>query len=161
MLDITSAPSHTAISSVGRLRKGTRLSPSVAVAIWSKAVKKLSTTHRDSVLQNPEAFRVRVWRQQLQWQFLPTGKSREDVGIVIQHVPICADSVSEKMKDIPAADAVFTTIEQAGHIDPQYRAITKMGKVMYQISEIKEVLRGDAEYNFRDRAKKLVVKWGL
>ncbi|KAJ7683488.1 hypothetical protein B0H14DRAFT_3059321 [Mycena olivaceomarginata] len=111
------------------------------LAIWSKAVKKLSTTHRDSVLQNPEAFRVWVWRQQLQWQFLPTGNSRED--------------------DIPAADAVFTTIEQAGHIDPQYLAITKMGKVMYRISEIKEVLRGDAEYNFRDRAKKLVVKWGL
>ncbi|KAJ7804373.1 hypothetical protein B0H14DRAFT_2884499 [Mycena olivaceomarginata] len=111
------------------------------LAIWSKVVKKLSTSHRESVLQNPEAFRVWVWRQQLQWRFLPTRKSRE--------------------YDIPAADAVFTTVEQAGHIDPQYLAITKMGKVMYRISEIKEVLRGDAEYNFRDRAKKLVVKWGV
>jgi hypothetical protein len=41
----------------------------------------------------------------------------------MQYAPICADSVPEKMKDIPAADAVFTTIEQAGHIDPQYLAV--------------------------------------
>ncbi|KAJ6562940.1 hypothetical protein B0H10DRAFT_2104623 [Mycena sp. CBHHK59/15] len=113
-------------------------------AIWSKAMKKLSGTQKESVLQNPEAFKVWVWRHQLQWRFLPaqnSGKSRE--------------------YDIPAADAVLTTVENAGHIDAQYLVMTRIGKVMHQISEIKEDLRGDAEYNFRERAKKLLVKWGV
>ncbi|KAJ7498294.1 hypothetical protein B0H11DRAFT_1997322 [Mycena galericulata] len=103
--------------------------------VWAKA-EQLLGTEKEYLFQNPEAFEVWVRRHQLQWRFL---MSRE--------------------YDILTVNALFTAVEESHHIDSRCLLATKIRKVMHQISRIEDDVPGDDEYNFRQRARDLVVRW--
>ncbi|KAF7360837.1 PWWP domain-containing protein [Mycena sanguinolenta] len=93
---------------------------------------------------DPEAQKVRKWRQKLQKTFL--GNS----GYTPQ-------PTAELM---PAVDTLFKWLEEYGDMKAEYLKFSKIGKVMRHIHRLdgSKVPRDD-EFHFRERAKALVDKW--
>ncbi|KAJ6553308.1 hypothetical protein B0H19DRAFT_1156151 [Mycena capillaripes] len=127
-----------------------------------RASKKPKVTEESSAKleSDPEALKVREWRHKLQKTLLGSNKA----------LP--------KEEEMPAIDALFTTIEGYQTMSIEYLTVrsrcfsaqlrlcseciqfSKIGKVMRHINLLEpgKVPRDD-EYKFRDRAKALVEKW--
>ncbi|KAF8069854.1 hypothetical protein FPV67DRAFT_1753421 [Lyophyllum atratum] len=90
-----------------------------------------------------EALKVREWRHRLQKAFLSSKTTPEET-------------------DMPALDALFTTVEQHENMTVAYLQFSKIGKVMRHITLLTEDrVPLDGEYRFRERARALVERWQL
>ncbi|GLB44947.1 putative PWWP domain containing protein [Lyophyllum shimeji] len=92
---------------------------------------------------DPEAVKVREWRHRLQKAFLSNKTTPEDA-------------------DMPALDALFSTVESYHAMSVAYLQFSKIGKVMRHITLLPEDrVPRDAEFRFRERARALVERWQL
>lgn len=89
---------------------------------------------------DPATKRVREWRHKLQRFFLSK------------------DGVMDAA-DMENQDATFKTVESYEDMTPEQLKTTKVGKVMKRINQLPDIPRDD-EFHFRERAGKLVVRWG-
>ncbi|KAJ7150154.1 hypothetical protein C8R43DRAFT_1006439 [Mycena crocata] len=108
-----------------------------------RAAKKSKVADGASEFESdPEALQVREWRHKLQKTFLSN------------------KSAAPNEDEMPAVDALFTTVEGFQNMTIGYLTFSKIGKVMRHIHllEPHKVPRDD-EFKFRDRAKALVDKW--
>ncbi|KAJ6454393.1 hypothetical protein C8R45DRAFT_1037974 [Mycena sanguinolenta] len=93
---------------------------------------------------DPEALKVRKWRQKLQKTFL--GNST--------YTP---QPTAELM---PAVDALFKTVEGYRDMNVEYLTFSKISKVMRHIHRLDEIkVPRDDEFQFRKRANALIDKW--
>ncbi|KAJ7082124.1 hypothetical protein C8R44DRAFT_823154 [Mycena epipterygia] len=110
-----------------------------------RATKKAKVVEGSSAKleSDPEALKVREWRHKLQKTFLSSNNKS-----------------MAKEEEMPAVDALFTTVEGYQNMNIDYLTFSKIGKVMRHIHllDAHKVPR-DEEFNFRERAKALVDKW--
>ncbi|KAG8793635.1 hypothetical protein FRB91_006031 [Serendipita sp. 411] len=108
----------------------------------SKKKAKKDEEEDPTLLNDPEAVKIKDWRHVLQRAFL-------------------RDNVKPEANSLPEYDEVFNTIESYQGMTIQYLSYSKIGKVMKKISQLDDshIPESDGQFKFRERAGKLVTQW--
>ncbi|KAJ7219657.1 hypothetical protein B0H12DRAFT_1241466 [Mycena haematopus] len=113
------------------------------MAASMKSLRLAAARERAKIEADPEAMKVREWRLKLQifLRFLSSNKVLLD-------------------DEMPAMDALFTTVEGYRNMTVEYLQYSKISKVMRHIHRLDAInVPRDEEFHFRDRAQALVDKW--
>ncbi|KAJ7930224.1 hypothetical protein B0H13DRAFT_1859060 [Mycena leptocephala] len=140
-LEATTNDEKAKKSKIDEIAAKMRSSPKGA-EVWEKLEKRFRNGNQGYLLEDPEALRAWVWRDMLQHRFFRIEDVRvpnEDVHIVLLLFSWhCGWSALGQTQKILAVDELFRTIERCYNMILRCLTVSKVGKVMYQISLLEE-----------------------